>query len=109
MECAGIVGLKQGICYYHAGTFAGILSGLLNRDLVSFETDCHASGNDFCRFTIGDAADEEMINQFDTYMSPPEVNADIVSRLEKRLSDIPALFNNGQCFFYRKGLLVWSL
>ncbi|MFC2044353.1 hypothetical protein ACFLT8_04070, partial [Chloroflexota bacterium] len=29
VECAGINGLKQGICYYHAGTFSGIISGLI--------------------------------------------------------------------------------
>lgn len=89
VECAGIGGLKYGICYYHAGAFSGILSGLINRDLDSFETDCCARGDESCRFTIGDKGDEYIKTGHDTYISPPEIRTDLASRLQKSLRNLP--------------------
>jgi len=89
VECAGISGFTHGICYYHAGTFAGILSALINRDFDSFEAGCYACGDDSCRFTIGDKEDEYIRTEHDTYISPPEISTDLASRLEKSLSNLP--------------------
>ena len=89
VECAGIGGLKYGICYYHAGIFSGILSGLINRDFDSFETDCCACGDESCRFIIGDKEDDYIKTGHDTYISPPEVRVDLASRLEKSLNNLP--------------------
>jgi len=89
VECAGIAGFEHGICYYHAGCFSGILSGLLNRDLDSFETDCCAHGDKSCCFIIGDREDEYIKTGYDTYISPPEISTDLSSRLEKGLHNLP--------------------
>ncbi len=89
VECAGISELKYGICYYHAGTFSGILSALINRDLDGFETECCARGDESCRFIIGDKEDEYIKTEYDTYISPPEVRTDLTSRLEKSLNNLP--------------------
>ena len=89
VECAGISGLKYGICYYHAGVFAGILSALINRDLDSFETGCCAGGNESCQFIIGDKEDEYIKTGHNTYLSPPELGTDLAARLEKSLHHLP--------------------
>jgi len=88
-ECAGITDFEYGICYYHAGTLSGILSSLINRDLDSFETNCHASGGDSCDFTIGDKTEEFTRTGYETYISPPVISADLAVRLEKSLNNIP--------------------
>jgi len=89
VECAGISGLKFGICYYHAGIFSGILSALINRDFDSFETSCYARGDESCCFIIGDKDDEYIKTGYDTYISPPEIKIDLASQLEKSLNNLP--------------------
>ncbi|MFC2035961.1 V4R domain-containing protein [Chloroflexota bacterium] len=89
VECAGISGLERGICYYHAGTFSGILSALINRDLDSFETGCCACGDESCYFVIGDKEDEYIKTGHDTYVSPLKISTDLTSRLEKSLNNLP--------------------
>ena len=89
VECAGISGLEYGICYYHAGTFSGILSALINRDLDSFETDCCVRGDELCRFITGEKENEDIKTGYDTYISPPEIRTDLASRLEKSLNNLP--------------------
>ena len=57
VECAGINGIGHGVCYYHAGTFAGIIASLVNRDDIDcYEEDCCASGKEFCSFILGEKA-----------------------------------------------------
>ncbi len=89
VECAGIGGLKYGICYYHAGVFSGILSALINRDFDSFETSCCACGDESCRFIIGDKEDEYIKTEYNNYISPPQIGTDLASRLEKSLNNLP--------------------
>jgi len=89
VECSGISGLTHGICYYHGGTFAGILAGLINRELAAYETTCHARGDESCQFIIGDKADETINTEHNTYLSPPQTKVDMGARLEKSLSKTP--------------------
>jgi hypothetical protein len=89
VECAGITGLKHPVCYYHAGVFAGIISALINRELDCFETACYACGDQSCDFIIGDKTDDYIKTGFEQYCSPPQVNADLLLRLEKSLSNLP--------------------
>jgi len=89
VECAGEGGSKYAICYYHAGVFSGIISGLINRDLDSFETDCCACGDQCCCFIIGDKDDEYIRTGHDAYVSSPEITTDLASRLEKSLYNLP--------------------
>jgi len=86
VECAGIKGLQIGICYYHAGTFAGIIAALVNQDnLDCFETDCYAAGGEHCSFVVGDKSDKAFVQKFDTYIHPPDIKIDLVDRLTKSL------------------------
>jgi predicted hydrocarbon binding protein len=85
VECAGITGPEHGICYYHAGTFSGILSGLINRDLECYETECHAAGGSQCKFTVFDSVEGGPNPDYEAYLSPPPAGADVISRLRDAL------------------------
>ncbi len=86
VECAGIDGMHRGICYYHAGTFAGIIEALLNLDdLDCYETVCQASGHDCCSFVLGQKDDKEFVRQFDEFVSPPDIRVDLMKRLTTSL------------------------
>ncbi|MFH1382754.1 MAG: 4-vinyl reductase [Chloroflexota bacterium] len=89
VECSGLSGLSYGVCYYHAGTFAGILASLINRELSSIETDCLARGDKSCRFVIGDKQDAEIQAKQEAYLAPPEFKTELSSRLEKTLQNLP--------------------
>ncbi len=86
VECAGIDGMHKGICYYHAGTFAGIIEALLNLDdLDCYETECQASGHGCCSFVLGQKDDKEFVRQFDDFISPPDIRVDLMKRLTASL------------------------
>ncbi len=89
VECAGLEGFEYGICYYHGGAFSGVLSGLLNRELDSSETACLARGDKSCRFIVGDREDEYIKTQHKSYVAPPEIRADLASRLNKSFQNLP--------------------
>ncbi len=103
VECAGITNLQNAICYYHAGVFSGILSGLINRDLNIFETDCVAAGNESCRFVIGDIEDEYIMTGHNNYLSAPEIEVDLATRLGTSLNNqsVRALGNLVDVNYYR--------
>ncbi len=88
-ECAGITGLNHAVCYYHAGVFSGIISALINRELDGYETGCCACDHESCEFVIGDKTDDFIKNGFNTFISPPDVKADLSARLEKSLNNLP--------------------
>lgn len=87
-ECAGIEGLGHNICYYHAGTFSGILSGLINRDLAGYESACRAGQGSNCRFIIFDRAENPDNPEFSKFMTPPVISTGLPARLEKSLKKI---------------------
>lgn len=58
-ECAGI-SASRSFCYYHAGTFAGIIAGLLNKEMDAYETDCSGTGHKSCVFILGKRDDPEI-------------------------------------------------
>lgn len=89
VECAGIQGLKHGMCYYHAGIISGIISALINKDVNGFEMECHASGNESCRFIIGDKENEYIKSGLDDYFSPTRIDVDLMQRLHNCLDNIP--------------------
>lgn len=85
-ECSGINGCQHGICYYHAGTFAGIIAALVNQsNLDCFETSCVATGDEYCSFVLGDKSNKDFSQKFDAYISPPDMKIDLVERLTKSL------------------------
>jgi len=87
VECAGVTDIQNTICFYHAGAFSGILSGLINRDLDSFETDCYAAGNESCSFIVGDSEDEYIKTGYNAYLSAEGIETDLALRLEKSLNN----------------------
>lgn len=81
-ECAGLRGLDFGICFYHAGTFAGIIEALLNLDTLDcYEESCHAAGHEHCTFILGDKTNRNFIGKFDAFLSPPAIKVDLAERL----------------------------
>jgi len=68
-ECAGIIS-ERNICYYHAGTFAGILSSLMGKEMDCFEADCSGTGQEGCAFTAGKREDPEIGVQVTDFLSP---------------------------------------
>ena len=83
-------GQQHALCFYHAGIFAGILSGLINRNLDSFETECCAAGDKVCRFTLGDSGDKDIKTRHAAYIAAPVITTDLAARLENSLAHQPA-------------------
>ncbi len=75
-ECNELSGFKEGICYYHAGLFAGLLSSLLDTEMSAYETQCHAAGNTNCRFVIGPGSDSEIQDNVIKYFNPTSLRKD---------------------------------
>lgn len=75
-ECNELTGFKEGICYYHAGLFAGLLSSLLGSEMSAYETNCHAAGNTNCRFVIGPSSNKEIQNNVNRFFTPVSMGKD---------------------------------
>lgn len=75
-ECSELSGFQEGICYYHAGLFAGLLSSLLDTEMSAYETNCHAVGNANCRFVIGPSGDKEIEANVNRYFNPTSLRKD---------------------------------
>ena len=69
-ECEELTDLKEGVCYYHAGLFAGLLSSLLDTEMSAYESECHAAGGDKCRFVVGPAEDKEIQEKANHFFNP---------------------------------------
>jgi hypothetical protein len=61
-ECQG-ASASRPACFFHAGTFAGIMAAMLNRRMEAVELTCEAVGGGPCRFLIGDEADRRLSAQ----------------------------------------------
>jgi predicted hydrocarbon binding protein len=66
-ECHG-VSTENVACYFHAGTFAGIFSAMLDVDLECVELQCTAAGAESCKFVVGLPDDRELAVPFDRNM-----------------------------------------
>jgi|GEM_PF-1847424 len=75
-ECNELSGFKEGICYYHAGLFAGLLSSLLDSEMSAYEAQCHAAGNANCRFVVGPSGDKEIQDSVSRYFNPASLRKD---------------------------------
>ncbi len=83
-ECAGIRS-ETGICYYHAATFTGIISALINRNLDGYETDCQAKGDGGCKFIVGKREDPEIAKALAGYFKTGNISTGINERLGQSL------------------------
>ncbi|MDO8751109.1 MAG: 4-vinyl reductase [Dehalococcoidia bacterium] len=86
-DCAECSGLATGspICYFHAGLLAGILGGLLNRDLDAVELECVAKGGKVCRFKVGKPDDREIKIALDERQEHFSIHIDYSKRVEESL------------------------
>lgn len=102
VECAGITA-EKGICYYHAATFAGIISALINRDMDGLELKCHAKGEDTCIFIIGKRDDPEISSKMTEYLSPTKIQTRIDDRLDASLkgNTLRSIGNLVSIYYYR--------
>jgi len=75
-ECNELSGFKEGICYYHAGLFAGLLSSLLDSEMSAYETQCHAAGHAHCKFIVGPGGDKEIQENVSRYFNPTSLRKD---------------------------------
>jgi hypothetical protein len=85
-ECAGLHG-SGSMCFYHAGTFAGILSAMLDRELDAYETQCTAAGADACTFVIGKRDDRAIFAPFDQWTSGFHERYDIARRISESIEE----------------------
>ncbi len=83
-ECAGIK-TEKGVCYYHAGTLAGIVAALINKELDGIETECVATNGKSCIFLIGRKDDADISAQLAEFLVPPQIIIIIDERLAKCL------------------------
>jgi hypothetical protein len=86
VECAG-VSSERSLCYYHAGTFAGIIAGLLGKDMDGYETSCTATGQSACVFLIGKRDDPEIGVSLTDFLAPKRLGVKIDKRLRENLRE----------------------
>jgi predicted hydrocarbon binding protein len=86
-ECAECAGFRaeKGICYYHAGTLAGIVAALVNKELEGFETNCQVMNGQACIFLIGRKDDPEISEKVTDFLIPPTIITVLDERLAKCL------------------------
>jgi predicted hydrocarbon binding protein len=72
-ECAGITA-NQCFCYYHAGTFAGIIAGLMSIEMDGYETECLGSGQKACVFVVGKKDDPEIVKKVNDFLTPKQLS-----------------------------------
>ena len=90
-ECAGLH-TQGAMCFFHAGSFAGMLAAMFDRDLDAHEVECIATGGALCRFEIASrdergtgiklgrwceefACDYEPVERFDASLGDRSVRA----------------------------------
>ena len=57
-ECSGLHA-HDPMCFFHAGSFAGMLAAMLDHEFDAWEVECVALGAEACRFEIGERTDRE--------------------------------------------------
>jgi len=77
VECFG-VSANHPVCYYHAGTFTGIISALLGKELDCYETVCCATGGATCEFMVVNKGKGEELEQ---YLNPATIDFALQKRL----------------------------
>jgi hypothetical protein len=81
VECFG-VSANHPLCYYHAGTFTGIISALLGKELDCYETACCATGGAKCEFMVVNKGKGEELEQ---YLNPATIDFALQKRLKSAL------------------------
>jgi predicted hydrocarbon binding protein len=84
-ECAQL-GFSSPVCFFHAGMLAGIVSGMLDRDLDGLETECAGGASNVCRFLIAPRSDRAVAPGLERLLSEPKVAPDMGTRLRDNLA-----------------------
>ena len=92
-ECKNLRNYKDGVCHYHAGMCAGIISSLLKKEFGAYESECCAKGDESCVFIIGLQDDESIRSRMVQYLSPEFDSAadEALSYVEQYLESIEAI------------------
>jgi predicted hydrocarbon binding protein len=83
-ECAGVKAPRP-FCYYHAGTFAGIISGLMSKEMDGYEITCASSGHEECTFIIGRREDPQIGVHLTDFLAPKKLGIAFENRLRSSL------------------------
>ncbi len=65
-ECAGLTSSAP-MCFFHGGSFAGMLAAMLDEGLSATEVECVATGGERCRFIICSSNDRSSVLAFDRW------------------------------------------
>ena len=84
-ECAGFR-TPTPMCFYHTGSFAGILSAMLDRELDGYESECVSTGGNACRFTVGNRDDIQIRRGLDEWLAGFSGDLDVAERTAESLS-----------------------
>ena len=88
-ECAGLHAAGQ-MCFFHAGSFAGMLAAMLDRDFDAYESACAASEGADCTFVIGERSDREVAVALDRWTEGFTYRYDAGARFAAALSGQPS-------------------
>ena len=83
-ECAGFKAPTP-MCFYHTGSFAGILSAMLDRELDGYESECVSTGGDVCRFIVGNRDDRQIARGLDEWLAGFSGDLDVAGRISATL------------------------
>jgi len=85
-ECAGLTSQRP-MCFFHAGSFAGMLAAMLGKDFDACEETCTADGADACTFTVGERDDREVAVAFERWADGFAYTFDPYARFNASLGD----------------------
>jgi len=80
-ECATVTS-ERNLCYYHAGTFAGIVAGLIGKEMDGYEKSCAATGKDTCVFVVGKRDDPEFGVNLADFLATKKLGVRIENRID---------------------------
>jgi hypothetical protein len=85
-ECAGLTASAP-MCFFHGGSFAGMLAAMLDEGLSATEVECVATGGERCRFVIRSSDDRSSAIAFDKWCADFECDFQPERRFRASLSD----------------------
>jgi predicted hydrocarbon binding protein len=83
-ECAGITA-NRCFCFYHAGTFAGIIAGLMSKEMDAYESECLGAGQKACVFMVGKRDDSEIGVKVSDFLTPRKLGIQMGGYLSRNV------------------------
>ncbi len=106
-ECSGFQ-TSRPMCFYHTGTFAGILTSLINQEMDGYEIKCCSRGDEYCEIIIGRGDNREVSARVKEYLSPVQMDTKIDERLNYCLqgNQVRPIGNQVDIGYYNMTLLT---